>query len=188
VARTVYGASLGDYAIDSSGRPRGGATFDVWDSLVGGSQVTDLKDADENPTTVATSDDTGFIRLYGPDGWGGDLYAEDVNGSRFVLRPTDLTQRVAAAHTATLGALALTPEAIAVGDLTVNPSGAVVAASVVWPDGATGTYTADATSGGAVDAYHVTHVLDGVTTTYTQPAVTRDGGGNIVARPAMVVS
>jgi hypothetical protein len=97
VARTVYGASLGDYAIDASGRPRGGAAFDVWDSLVGGAKVTDLLDAAGNPATTVVSDGSGFLRLSGPDGWVGDLYAEDVNGSRYVLRPVDLTSRVVAA-------------------------------------------------------------------------------------------
>lgn len=68
---------------------------------------------------------------------------------------------------------------------------AITTASVVWPDGATGTFTTDTASTafpGAIDAYHVTHVLAGVTKTVTQSAVTRDAGGAVTAQPALTVA
>lgn len=68
---------------------------------------------------------------------------------------------------------------------------AITTASIVWPDGATGTFTTDTASTafpGAVDAFHVTHVLSGATKTITQPAVTRDAGGAVTAQPALTVA
>lgn len=85
--------------------------------------------------------------------------------------------------------LAANPDAIIVGAITRDGNGAATSAGVVWPDGTTGTYTADTVSTsvpGAVDAYHVTY---GSTRTYTQPAVTRDSTtGAVTARPALVVT
>lgn len=75
---------------------------------------------------------------------------------------------------------------------TRDSNGAITTASIIWPDGATGTFTTDTASTafpGAIDAYHVTHTLDSVTTTYTQPAVTRDATtGAVTAQPAITVS
>lgn len=75
--------------------------------------------------------------------------------------------------------------------VTRDANGAASSAALVWPDGATGTYTATQVSAafpGAVDAYTCTRVVGGVTTTYTQPAVTRDASGAVVNKPAIVVS
>jgi hypothetical protein len=62
---------------------------------------------------------------------------------------------------------------------------------VIWPDGATGAYTATTVSTafpGAVDAYTVTYV-GSTTKTVTQPAVTRDSTtGAVTTRPAMTVA
>lgn len=72
---------------------------------------------------------------------------------------------------------------------TVN--GAVQTATIVWPDGATGTLTADAfdsTNPGLVTAWHATHTLLGVTRTVTQPAMTYNAQGDLTAQPAITIS
>ncbi|QDF17977.1 hypothetical protein SEA_CLARK_28 [Gordonia phage Clark] len=86
--------------------------------------------------------------------------------------------------------LAANPDQLAVGTITRSASGAATGFSVAWPDGATGTFTGteSTTFPGAIDSYAITHVLSGVTTTYTQPALTRDTSGAVTARPAIVVS
>jgi hypothetical protein len=70
--------------------------------------------------------------------------------------------------------------------------GAITTASVIWPDGGTGTFTTDTASTafpGAIDAYHVTYVVSGVTKTVTQTAVTRDATtGAVTAQPALTVA
>lgn len=82
-------------------------------------------------------------------------------------------------------------DALIVGAITRDSNGAATSASVVWPDGSTGTYTATTVSTafpGAVDAYTVTWVGSS-TKTVTQSAVTRDSTtGAVTSRPAMTVS
>jgi len=83
------------------------------------------------------------------------------------------------------------PDQLFDGVISQDANGAPISAAVIWPDGVSGTYTADTVSPSflpAVDVYHVTRVVGGVTTTYTQPLVTRDGAGRIVNLPAIVVS
>lgn len=82
------------------------------------------------------------------------------------------------------------PDEIAVGTITRSANGAATGFGVVWDDGATGVFagTESTTTPGAIDSYTVTHVLGGVTITYTQPALTRDANGAVTARPAMTVS
>ena len=82
------------------------------------------------------------------------------------------------------------PDEIAVGAITRSANGAATGFGVVWDDGATGVFvgTESTTAPGAIDSYTVTHVLGGVTTTYTQPALTRNASGAVTARPAMTVS
>lgn len=68
---------------------------------------------------------------------------------------------------------------------------AIVTASIMWPDGATGTFTTDIASTafpGAIDAWHATHVLSGVTKTVTQTAVTRDANGAVTTQPAITIA
>lgn len=68
---------------------------------------------------------------------------------------------------------------------------AIVTASIVWPDGATGAFTTDIASTafpGAIDAWHATHILSGITKTVTQPAVTRDANGAVTAQPAITIA
>lgn len=86
---------------------------------------------------------------------------------------------------------AANPDTIVTGTITRDSNGAATSAGVTWPDGTTGTYTADTVSTafpGAVDAYHVTYGSP-VTKTYTQPAVTRDPStGAVTNRPALTVA
>lgn len=85
--------------------------------------------------------------------------------------------------------LARDPAQLFTGAVTNDAGGAPVSASVVWPDGVTGTYSGTASTEfpGAVDAYTVTRTGTPVLT-YTQPAVTRDASGRITNRPAITVS
>ena len=94
-----------------------------------------------------------------------------------------------------LTAWAANPADMMVGNITYNVNGAITTASVVWPDGATGTYTATDLSTafpGATDAYTVTYVgigaQQGVNQIVTQPLVTRDAAGRITTRPARTVA
>lgn len=107
-----------------------------------------------------------------------------------------LTQPVAdgryAPHDYALRQLAANPDQIAVGTITRSTTGAATSFGVAWPDGATGTFTGTESTSfpGAIDGYTVTHVAGSppVTTTYTQPTLTRDASGAVTARPAIVVS
>jgi len=85
----------------------------------------------------------------------------------------------------TYAQLARTPDVLFVGAVTLT-DGAPTSAPVLWPDGTAGVYTGtpSATFPGSIDAYTITHG----TTTYTQPAVTRDTAGNITNQPAITVS
>jgi hypothetical protein len=83
------------------------------------------------------------------------------------------------------------PDAMVVGAITRDANGAATGFAVTWPDGATGVYagTASVDFPGSIDAYTITHVLAGVTTTFTQPAVTRDATtGAVTNRPAITVA
>lgn len=75
---------------------------------------------------------------------------------------------------------------------TRDANSAITTASVVWPDGSTGTFTTTTASTsfpGAIDAYTVTYVpASGSTKTVTQTAVTRDAAGAVTAQPALAVA
>ncbi|GAA4845419.1 hypothetical protein GCM10023201_40800 [Actinomycetospora corticicola] len=75
---------------------------------------------------------------------------------------------------------------------TRDANSAITTASVVWPDGSTGTFTTTTASSafpGAIDAYTVTYVpASGASKTVTQPAVTRDSAGAVTAQPALTVA
>ena len=90
---------------------------------------------------------------------------------------------------AAIASAAANPDLIIVGTITRDTNGAATSASVVWPDGATGTYTGTASSTvlGAIDTYAITHV-GSPTKTYTQPTVTRDSSGAVTVRPAITVA
>jgi hypothetical protein len=60
-------------------------------------------------------------------------------------------------------------------------------ATVKWPDGSAGTFTATTVSApGRVDAYTITHTVTGKTV--TQAAVTRNAGGGVTVKPALTVT
>jgi hypothetical protein len=85
---------------------------------------------------------------------------------------------------------ASSPDLIVNGAITRSSTGAATSFSVSWPDGAVGTYSGTESTSfpGVIDSYSVTHVLGGTTTTYTQPAVTRDSTGAVTNVPTIVVS
>lgn len=117
-------------------------------------------------------------------------------------QPTQLTANVRIAYDGTTSSNAPSPSLIAllttwslaqafqVVSGTRNSSGALLSATITWPDGGIGTYTADTLSTafpGLVDAWHATYTAGNVTHTVTQPLVTRDSGGNITSQPALTI-
>lgn len=117
-----------------------------------------------------------------------EAFSEGLNGK---LSKADADANYAPVGYA-LRQLAANPDQLAVGTITRSASGAAISFSVVWPDGATGTFTGTESSSfpGAIDGYTVTHVAGSppATTTYTQPTLTRDASGAVTARPSIVVS
>jgi hypothetical protein len=83
-------------------------------------------------------------------------------------------------------------QAFEVTTATRDGNEAITSADVVWPDGTSGEYTADVLSTdfpGATDSYHVTYSpVVGRLLTITQPEVTRDSEGAVIAQPLLVVS
>lgn len=74
---------------------------------------------------------------------------------------------------------------------TRDGNGALVSADIVWPDGATGVFTATDLSTdfpGAVDGWTATYLKEGVTITVTQPVVTRNVDGAVTAQPVIVIT
>jgi len=73
---------------------------------------------------------------------------------------------------------------------TRNANNVITTASIVWPNGATGTFTTDTinTTFNAIDAWHATHILGVVTKTVTQTAVTRNASGAVTAQPAITLA
>lgn len=72
--------------------------------------------------------------------------------------------------------------------LTRDSNGVVTSATVKWPDGSAGTFTATTinTQWVSIDAYTITHTASGKTV--TQSAVTRDSDGAVTAKPALTVA
>lgn len=67
---------------------------------------------------------------------------------------------------------------------------AITTATIAWPDGVTGLFITDAASTafpGAIDAWHATYDST-PSKTVTQPAVTRDAGGAVIAQPAITIT
>lgn len=64
----------------------------------------------------------------------------------------------------------------------------VASATVKWPDGSAGTFTATTTNTAwqAIDAYTITHTDS--SKTVTQAAVTRNSEGSVTTKPALSVS
>jgi hypothetical protein len=86
--------------------------------------------------------------------------------------------------------LARDPSQLFAGAVTNNADGAPISAVVEWPDGVTGTYAGTPSTffPGSINAYTVTRA-GSPTVTFTQPAITREGGtGYVTNRPAIIVS
>ena len=81
-------------------------------------------------------------------------------------------------------------QAFAITSATRNTDDVITTASIVWPDGATGTFTTDTinTTYNSIDAWHATHILSGTTKTVTQTAVTRNSNGAVTAQPVITIS
>ena len=72
---------------------------------------------------------------------------------------------------------------------TRDANGAIVSADISWPDGVLGVFTTDVASvtfPGAIDAWHATYLAT-VAKLITQPAVTRDSNGAVIAQPAITI-
>lgn len=111
----LYGASPADFVGSGTvGSPLIIATapLEVWDSLVGGAQVTDLLDATEAPVAVITPDDFGTFRFYAPDAEG-TLWITIDGSTRYAVQPSDLGDRVGDATDAVAAAEAAAASAAA---------------------------------------------------------------------------
>lgn len=87
MTRYSFGGGAEDY-VASNGRPRGGVTVTFWTARLGGTQITDLLDAEGVPAVEVVSDDQGQLPVfYGPDGVS-ELWA-DAGGARVRLDTYD---------------------------------------------------------------------------------------------------
>jgi len=91
MARLLYGCTAADYTITSGGRVIPNTELTVWDAIEGGTQITDLTDYDGNAVGTVTSEGTGFVRFYGPDGETDNLWLDSGQNSRVLVRPTVIT-------------------------------------------------------------------------------------------------
>lgn len=105
-----------------------------------------------------------------------ELYAKTITGGIYVLAAQLKAWTEAGAFEAT--------------SLTMDSTYPLVVASatVKWPDGSAGTYTATTINSTweATDAYTVTHATSGYTV--TQAAVTRNTDGRVTTKPALTVA
>jgi len=77
--------------------------------------------------------------------------------------------------------------AFALSDATRDANDAITTATIKWPDGVIGTFTSDVLSvdfPGAIDAWHGTHGAQ----TVTQPLMTRNANGAVIAQPDPIIS
>jgi len=82
------------------------------------------------------------------------------------------------------------PDLLIVGTVNVDGNDLVTSASVIWPDGKSGTLTITSRQAltNAVLAYNITHVDGATTRTYTQPTITRNSNGAATNVPQIVVT
>ena len=99
MARTLYGGSPADViaqvTTDDGDLAPATATLTAWDSLSGGTQLTDLTTAGGSPITVVTPDALGRVVFYGPNSYVGAIWLQDPTGTRWRIDPADLANRVA---------------------------------------------------------------------------------------------
>lgn len=82
------------------------------------------------------------------------------------------------------------PILMAKDTITRNSDGAAISYAVAWPDGARGVYTGVASTAkpAFIESYKITHILNGYSTTYTQPAMTLNANGFVTNRPQITVA
>ncbi|MEU6635701.1 hypothetical protein [Streptomyces rochei] len=96
MSRHLFGLSAADLAMEKVGdevRLRAGAVGTVWDSLVGGSQITDLTDLSGSPITQITADTEAAVGFYGPDDVS-TVYADFGYSRRFLMMAVDLGDQI----------------------------------------------------------------------------------------------
>ncbi len=72
---------------------------------------------------------------------------------------------------------------------TRDANSAITTATIIWPDGTAGVFTTDVASTafpGAIDAWHATYAST-PSKLITQPTVTRDANGAVIAQPAITI-
>ena len=90
--RYTFGGSPADYAMERVGNQllvRPAAVGTVWDSLTGGTQLTDLTDLAGNPIASVTADADGAVTFMGPDGVTA-CFVDFGYSRRFALVTTDI--------------------------------------------------------------------------------------------------
>ena len=172
---------------EADGAPEvGRVTLPPQEAVVGADSITEAELADGGVTGPKLAQDAVTSSKIANDAVARAKLAEAVRTEL----DGKLSQTVGDARYAPVSRAAKNPDEIAVGAITRSANGAATGFGVKWDDGATGVFvgTESTSTPGAIDSYTVTHVLGGVTTTYTQPALTRDTNGAVTARPAMTVS
>lgn len=90
--RHTFGGSPADFAVERIGNQlivRPSAVGTVWDSLTGGSQITDLTSIAGAPITEVTADGDGAVTFMGPDGVT-IVYVDFGFARRFALTAVDI--------------------------------------------------------------------------------------------------
>ena len=113
MARVLYGNTPADFTLGPSGRIIPNVSLTVWDAASGGTQVTDLLDYANAPVSTVTSDDSGLVRFYAPDGTDSTLWIQSGSSTRLAVRPVNLPRPDLEIGTVTTGT----------ADVTLTPNG-----------------------------------------------------------------
>jgi hypothetical protein len=113
MARVLYGNTPADFTLSRSGKIVPDAPLTVWTDVSAGSQVTDLLDYANQPVATITSDDSGLVRFYGPDGTDSTLWIQSGSSTRLAVRPVNLPRPDLEIGTVTTGT----------ADVTLTPNG-----------------------------------------------------------------
>jgi len=113
MARVLYGNTPADFTLGPSGRIIPNVALTVWTAESGGTQVTDLLDYANAPVSTVTSDDSGLVRFYGPDGTDSTLWIQSGSSTRLAVRPVNLPRPDLEIGTVTTGT----------ADVTLTPNG-----------------------------------------------------------------
>lgn len=90
--RHMFGGTPASYAMEKVGNQltlRPSAVGTVWDSLTGGTQLTDLTDTIGTAITAVTADSDGAVAFYGPDGVT-NCYIDFGYGRRYAMPANDV--------------------------------------------------------------------------------------------------